>query len=65
MAVSNLYDSLFINTEHEFRYAGFPDEETEQKLAGLIRHAMNLLMERNAGKYVIENDTGYPAETAD
>ena len=58
MAVSDLYDSLFINTKHKFRYVGFPDPETEQKLAGLIRHAMNLLMERNAGRYVIVNDTG-------
>ncbi len=56
MAVSDLYDSFFIDTPKEFSYVGCPNEETRHKLCSLITRAVELLIHKNAGKYVIQND---------
>ena len=56
MAVSDLYDTFFIDNATEFRYIGCPDEETRQELIRLIKHAVQLLNDKNAGKYTIVND---------
>ncbi len=59
MAVSDLYDTFYIDSEKEFRYVGCPDEETREKLKALIANAVNLLMVKNNGKYQIQNDIRY------
>ena len=59
MAVSDLYDSFFIDNDIEFRYIGCPDEDTRNKLKDLISKAINLLMEKNNNKYIIQNDIQY------
>ena len=56
LAISDLYDTFFIDNEKEFRYTGCPDAETGNKLKALIAHAISVLEERNKGKYFIEND---------
>lgn len=56
MSVSELYDTFFIDTKSEFRYIGCPDEATRQELIKRISTATKLLEEKNAGKYIIEND---------
>ncbi|MFC2659082.1 MAG: hypothetical protein ACFN1F_09955, partial [Segatella sp.] len=56
MAVSDLYDTFFIDTKKEFRYAGCPDRTTANKLKTLFSRAMNILKRRNNGKYIIQND---------
>ena len=56
MAVNDLYDSFFIDTDKEFKYVGCPDTETAKKLQTLFDQAMNLLYQKNAGKYIIQND---------
>lgn len=56
MAVSDLYDTFFVDNEHEFRYVGCPDEATRNRLIALIEHAVDLLREKNNGKYVIQDD---------
>ena len=59
MAVSDLYDTFFIETPHEFRYIGCPDEETRKRLKGLIDKAVAYIIEKNNGKYEIQNDISY------
>lgn len=59
MAVSDLYDSFFIDSKNEFRYVGCPDEETREKLKILIADAVEILIARNNGKYLIQNDINY------
>lgn len=56
MAVSDLYDSFFIDNKKEFRYVGCPDVATGNKLKFLFSKAMDLLMKRNNGRYIIQND---------
>jgi len=56
MAVSDLYDSFFIDSEKEFRYIGCPDEETRETLKRLIAHAVDILTVKTNGKYIIQND---------
>ena len=55
-AVSDLYDTFFIDNEKEFRYVGCPDDKTRKKLLSLIAKAVDILQKKNAGRYVIEND---------
>ena len=59
MAVSDLYDTFFIDTPHEFRYIGCPDEETRKRLKDLIDKAVAYIIEKNNGKYEIQNDISY------
>lgn len=59
MAVSDLYDSFFVDNEKEFRYIGCPNEETRKRLIALIDNAVNILMIKNKGKYQIQNDISY------
>lgn len=56
MAVSDLYDSLFIDNDKEFLYVGCPDEQTREALKLLIDRAVEILTVKNNGKYVIQND---------
>jgi len=56
MAVSDLYDTFFIDTDKEFRYVGCTDKSTIDRLNGLINRAMELLYQKNDGKYMIQND---------
>ena len=59
MAVSDLYDTFYIDNDKEFRYVGCPDEKTREKLKALIAEAVDILMEKNNGKYQIQNDIKY------
>ncbi len=59
MAVSDLYDSFYINTAEEFRYVGCPDEETREELKQLIEKAISILLKLNNGKYEIVDDIDY------
>lgn len=56
MAVSDLYDSFFVNSKKEFSYKGCPDQQTAEKLKLLFKDAMEILYEKNNGKYIIQND---------
>lgn len=59
MAVSDLYDTFFINNKKEFRYIGCPNEETRNQLRNLISHAINVLTAKNNGKYEIVDNIDY------
>lgn len=59
MAVSDVYDTFFLDDGKEFSYVGCPDEITGNKLKDLFSLAMDLLYERNAGKYIIQNDVSF------
>ena len=59
MAVSDLYDTFYIDNDKEFRYVGCPNEETREKLKDLIAKAVDLLVAKNDGKYQIQNDISY------
>lgn len=56
MAVSDLYDSFFIDNEKEFSYVGCPDEATAKMLRDLFFTAMSILEKKNDGTYIIQND---------
>ncbi len=56
MAVSDLYDSFFIDNDKEFRYVGCPDAETRETLKELLNHAVEILTTKTNGKYIIQND---------
>jgi hypothetical protein len=44
MAVSDLYDTFYIDNAKEFRYVGCPNEETRKELKDLIAKAVDLLL---------------------
>lgn len=56
MAVSDIYDTFFIDNSKEFRYVGCPDEATADKLREQFTLAMSILQTKNNGKYIIQND---------
>ena len=56
MAISDLYDTFFVDNEKEFKYIGYPDKEAKAKLQQLIENAVALLKKKNDGKYIIQND---------
>jgi ABC-type glycerol-3-phosphate transport system substrate-binding protein len=56
MAVSDLYDSFFVDNPKEFAYIGCPDEATAKKLKELFNKAVSILTKKNNGKYIIQND---------
>ena len=56
MAISDLYDTFFIDNEKEFAFRGCPDAVTENRLKSLISTAIQYLARKNAGKYTIQND---------
>jgi hypothetical protein len=56
MAVSDLYDTFFVDNDKEFSYIGCPDEETACRLKDLFSKAVAILMKKNNGKYIIQND---------
>ena len=59
MAVSDLYDSFFVDNDKEFYYIGCPDKLTAEKLRELFSTAMNILEEKNNGTYIIQNDVSF------
>ena len=56
MAVSDFYDTFFIDTKHEFRFVGSADIADEVKLKSLVDCALEILYAKNNGKYIIQND---------
>ena len=56
MAISDLYDTFFVDTKTEFRYKGCSDETIIADLNHRIEYAMNILYKKNNGKYIIQND---------
>ena len=46
MAVSDLYDTFFIDNKQEFRYVGCKDEKILQQLNEAVAHAVKILMEK-------------------
>lgn len=56
MAVSDLYDSFFIDNDKEFRFVGCPNDEIRNELISLIDHAVDILQAKTNGKYIIQND---------
>lgn len=60
MAVSDIYDTFFIDNEKEFRYVGCDDKEMLEKLRSAVSTAVDLLHIKNNGKYVIVNDIVLP-----
>ena len=61
MAVSDLYDTFFIDNKYEFRYIGCNDPAVLQKLSEAVTRAVQILIEKNNGKYEIVNDISLPA----
>ncbi|MCF0123211.1 MAG: hypothetical protein HUJ67_03765 [Ruminiclostridium sp.] len=59
MAVSDLYDTFFVDNEKEFMFIGCPDMETAQKLKDLFVTALDILNKKNNGKYIIKNDVSF------
>lgn len=60
MAVSDIYDTFFVDNEKEFRYVGCDDERLLEKLRSAVITAVDLLHRKNNGKYTIVNDIALP-----
>jgi hypothetical protein len=60
MAVSDIYDSFFIDNEKVFEYIGCKDAKTFKTLESAIEKAMQILMKLNNNKYIIINDIKLP-----
>ena len=56
MAVNDLYETFFVDNEKEFSYIGCPNAETKLRLKELFSKAMSILLQKNNGKYIIQND---------
>ncbi|MCC8192466.1 MAG: hypothetical protein LIO41_05445 [Ruminococcus sp.] len=56
MAVSDLYDTFFVDNDNEFIYKGCPDKKTSMELKKLFSNAVSILYAKNNGKYIIQND---------
>ena len=50
------YDSLFIDDPHEFSFVGFKSEAERKKFISDWESAVNDLVKKINGKYVIQND---------
>ena len=59
IAVSDLYDSFFVDNKTEFRYTSCPNEETKLRLYALIENALQILEQKNQGRYIIQTDIDY------
>ena len=55
--IMNDYTNLFIDTKEEFKYVGFNDDASKQKFIALVKKAVEKVIEKNAGKYQIIDDT--------
>ncbi len=56
MAVSDLYDTFFIDDKKNFSYIGCPSKDARLKLEDLFSKAMSILITKNNNKYIIQND---------
>ena len=56
MAVSDIYDTFFVDNNKEFSFIGCPDQETRQELKSKFDYALEILNRKNQGKYIIQND---------
>ncbi len=56
MDVSDLYDTFFVDNSKEFSYVGCPDKESADRLKMLFDRAVDILIKKNNGKYIIQND---------
>lgn len=60
MAVSDIYDTFFIDNEQEFCFIGCDDVETLEKLRNAVYLAVDMIYKKNNGKYTIVNDIVLP-----
>ena len=56
MAISDLYDTFFVDTKTEFYYKGCSDKAIIADLNHRIEYALSVLYKKNNGKYIIQND---------
>lgn len=56
MAVSDIYDTFFVDNNKEFSFIGCPDQKTRQELKNKFDYALEILNRKNQGKYIIQND---------
>ena len=61
MAISDIYDTFFVDNEKEFAYIGCKDESTLKKLKSAVNHAIDIISAKNNGKYEIVNDIKIPS----
>lgn len=61
MAVSDIYDTFFIDNEKEFAYIGCKDESTLKQLKSAVDFAISILTAKNDGRYQIVNDIIIPS----
>ena len=55
--IEAIYNSLFINNEHEFGWKGFDTEEERAEYKALVRITLTLLREKLGDKYKIIDHT--------
>lgn len=60
MAVSDIYDTFFIDNGKEFAYIGCSSSETLEELKRAVNKAVALIVAKNGGSYEIVNDMTIP-----
>lgn len=56
IAVCDLYDTFFVDNENGISYTGCPNKEIANRLRQLFTKAVDILVKKNNGKYIIQND---------
>ena len=57
--VSNIYSSFYVEDYRGFYYKGCPNIKTKNRLIELFNKAYNMLLEKNNGKYPIDNQVNF------
>jgi hypothetical protein len=57
--IEDIWNSLFIDNEIEFRWKGFDSEDDKQAFVMLVRETVRKLHEALDGKYIILDDSSH------
>lgn len=56
MDISDLFDSLFVNTSKNFEYKGFKNNKRKETFINSLNNVYQKIIEKNNNKYIIVND---------
>ena len=60
--IQEIYDGLYLDTEKEFKYIGFKENEQREAFFRDLLSAINLLKSKLNDEYIIEDNTDYKTQ---
>ena len=57
--IQEIYDGLYLDTEKEFKYTGFKENEQREAFFRDLHSAINLLKSKLNDEYIIEDNTDW------